>query len=189
VPVPVLEALPLVEVSVLAVLPPLEPVLPEPMVEPVEPDEPVVLPVVPLAPMLLVPLPVVPEPLAEEPVVPEPLEPVVEPRLLPLPDVPLPVAPVVPVVLPEPVVPEPVAPVVPEPLVELPEVWATANPPMARAAAAASVVRVFLVVDMSNSLNGNPEGSRLKKAGAMPTASQPTFPCARQKVGLRRHSL
>jgi len=55
--------------------------------------------------------------------------------------------------------------VVPEPLVPLPDVWAMDSPPMARAAAAARVVRVFLVVVIANSLNGNPEGNRLKKAG------------------------
>ena len=45
-----------------------------------------------------------------------------------------------------------------EPEVPEPVVWAMDRPPMARAAAAARVVRVFLVVDIANSLNGNPEG-------------------------------
>lgn len=44
----------------------------------------------------------------------------------------------------------------PEP--PLPDVWAMDSPPTARAAAAARVVRVFLVVVIANSLNGNPEG-------------------------------
>ncbi len=128
----------------------------------VEPEAPVVLLPVPLAPMLLVPD--VPVPAAVEPLVlPVALGVLdvlgeldvlgvlgvlveLEPRLLPLPLVPAPVAPVV--------------PEVPAPLVEPPEVWATANPPMARAAAAASVVRVFLVVVISNSLNGTPKGMR-----------------------------
>ena len=49
---------------------------------------------------------------------------------------------------------------VPEPEVAppLPDVWAMDSPPTARAAAAARVVRVFLVVVIANSLNGNPEG-------------------------------
>lgn len=48
----------------------------------------------------------------------------------------------------------------PEPEAEppLPDVWAMDSPPTARAAAAARVVRVFLVVVIANSLNGNPEG-------------------------------
>jgi hypothetical protein len=60
--------------------------------------------------------------------------------------------------------PEADDPAVPEPVVLLPDVWAIDSPPMAKAAAAARVVRVFLVVVISNSLNGNPEGNRLKKA-------------------------
>lgn len=51
-----------------------------------------------------------------------------------------------------------------DPAVPLPVVCAIDSPPMARAAAAARVVRVFLVTVISNSLNGNPEGNRLKKA-------------------------
>jgi hypothetical protein len=45
--------------------------------------------------------------------------------------------------------PEPPAP---------PEPWAIDRPPIARAAAAAKAVRVFLVVIMTYSLSGNPEG-------------------------------
>lgn len=69
-----------------------------------------------------------------------------------------------------------------------PVVWAIESPPKARAAAAASIVRVFLVVVISNSLNGNPEGNRLKKAGDA-SCSQPTIPSAVSKVGFCRHSL
>jgi hypothetical protein len=69
-----------------------------------------------------------------------------------------------------------------------PAVWAMESPPKARAAAAASIVRVFLVVVISNSLNGNPEGNRLKKAGDA-SCSQPTIPSAVSKVGFCRHSL
>lgn len=142
------------------------------------------LPVVPLlaVPLPLVPLPVVPLPVVVLPpdaVLPEPVEPVLAPAagLLVLPE------PVVPELAPLPVLGE-VAdepePEVPEPLVPLPdEVWATDSPPMARAAAAARVVRVFLVVIMSYSLIGNPEGNRLKKAGAKPAVSETTFPSGR----------
>jgi len=79
-----------------------------------------------------------------------------------------------------------VEPVVP--VLLLPVVWAMDSPPMAMAAAAARVVRVFLVVVISNSLNGNPEGNRLKKAGEA-SCSKPTFPSMPQKVGFCRHSL
>ena len=119
-------------VSLLAVLPPVEPELVVP----------------PLAPIDVLPLPVVPEPDAVLPLsvvapalgvalgvvallAPEPVVPVAEPALG--------VA-ELPVEAPDPVV----APEVPEldPL----EVWAMDTPPMARAAAAARIVRVFLVV-------------------------------------------
>ena len=87
------------------------------------------------------------------------------------------------------VAPEADEPEVPEPVVLLPDVWAMDRPPMARAAAAARVVRVFLVVDIANSLSGNPEGNRLKKEAGEASCSQPTFPSLPQKVGLCRHSL
>jgi hypothetical protein len=74
------------------------------------------------------------------------------------------------------------------PELDEPAVWAMESPPKARAAAAASIVRVFLVVVISNSLNGNPEGNRLNKAGNA-SCSQPTFPSAVSKVGFCRHSL
>jgi hypothetical protein len=89
------------------------------------------------------------------------------------------------------VLPEADEPAVPEPEVEppLPDVWAMDSPPTARAAAAARVVRVFLVVVIANSLNGNPEGSRLKKEAGEASCPQPTFPSELQKVGFCRHSL
>lgn len=46
----------------------------------------------------------------------------------------------------------------PEPEPAPPEPWAIDSPPIARAAAAAKAVRVFLVVIMTYSLSGNPEG-------------------------------
>jgi hypothetical protein len=52
----------------------------------------------------------------------------------------------------------PAAPVLPPDEPVLPEVWASDKPPTASAAAAARVVRVFLVVIMYCSLSGNPEG-------------------------------
>lgn len=151
----VLPLLPLVVVSVLAV-PLLLLLLPEPVVPLLAPAlgvvvvsllapalgvlGVVVLPV-PLAPMLLPLEPAVPL----EPEVPvEPLAPVVPPVL------PLVLGEVVVSVLEEP------EPAVLEPEVPLPEVCATANPPRARAAAAARVVRVFLLVVMSCSLKWKP---------------------------------
>ncbi len=153
----VLPLLPLVVVSVLAV--PLL-LLPDPVVPLLAPALGVVvvsvlapalgaavLPVVPLAPMLLPLEPAVPlEPAAPvEPLAPlVPLAPVVPPVL------PLVLGEVVVSVLEEP------EPAVLEPEVPLPEVCATANPPRARAAAAARVVRVFLLVVMSCSLKWKP---------------------------------
>lgn len=91
----------------------------------------VLLPGVPLAPIVALPVPL--EPVAAPvPVVLLSLEPGV------LLVVPLLLSVLAPVAALESVVPE-----VPEPLV-----WARAKPPMARAAAAARVVRVLLVVDM-----------------------------------------
>jgi hypothetical protein len=67
----------------------------------------------------------------------------------------------------DPAVPEPAEPAAPdepdEPEPEAPEPappepWAIDRPPIARAAAAARAVRVFLVVIMTYSLSGNPEG-------------------------------
>jgi hypothetical protein len=59
----------------------------------------------------------------------------------------------------EPAAPEePEAPDEPEPAPAPPEPWAIDSPPIARAAAAAKAVRVFLVVIMTYSLSGNPEG-------------------------------
>jgi hypothetical protein len=52
----------------------------------------------------------------------------------------------------------PDAPVLPPDEPVLPDVWASDSPPTASAAAAARAVRVFLVVIMSCSLSGNPEG-------------------------------
>jgi hypothetical protein len=92
-----------------------------------------------------------------------------EPAAAPVPvAVELPALPVVPLGLALLSVLLPVAPLVapvPDPEVppELPDVWAMAIPPMARPAAAARAVRVFLVVIMRNSLNGNPEGSGWNK--------------------------
>lgn len=73
---------------------------------------------------------------------------------------------------------EPVAPAdAPVPLAPLvPEDWAIATPPMASAAAAASVVRIFL--DMSGLLEMDtpPKGLKLiGKAGALPTAERLNF--------------
>lgn len=137
------------------------------------------LPVVPLLPAVVLPLPVVPLP---EAVLPLPVVPLPE-AVLPLPVVPLPVV-VLPELAPaegvvlllelgdvvvsldegvEPVVDE-LEPAVPEPEVPLPEVCAIAKPPNAKAAAAARVVRVFLVVVISNSLSGNPEGEWVEKS-------------------------
>lgn len=143
--------------------------LPVPVVEPV-----------PLAPMLDVPVPVplaavLPEPvvLDEELLLGEVLELLLGEVLLLEPEFMLEeglllVVPLVPVVGP------PLAPVaallpVPEPPVpeEEPEDCARATPPMARAAAAAKVVRVFFVLIMSNSLIADPQGDRLKKAGVL----------------------
>jgi hypothetical protein len=131
---PMLE-LPLVPVSLLRLV-----VL---SLEPVEPVEPLVVELpVPLAPMLVL-LPLVPFPA---------VLPVLLP-LVPLPVVLLPAAeePVLgmepPVAAPAPGAELPVLPAAPEPLVPLVD-WARARPPKARAAAAATVVRVFLVVDM-----------------------------------------
>jgi hypothetical protein len=115
----------LVLVSVLAPMAELPLVLVSPLV---------LLPGVPLAPIVALPVPLEPV-VAPVPVVLLSLEPAAE---LPLPVVELPVPVLAPVAALESVVPE-----VPEPLV-----WARAKPPMARAAAAARVVRVFLVVDM-----------------------------------------
>ena len=132
-----------------------------------EPEELVSVEPVPLAPMVL------------------PLEPVLPVVLLE------PVLPVVPIVLLEPVLP--VAPVVLlEPGlagsfalgVELgaaepaepaePDVCATAMPPNAMAAAAARAVSVCLVVIISYSLNGYPEGRVWKKPASQPAATQIT---------------
>jgi len=77
----------------------------------------------------------------------------------------------------------------PEVLGLVPEVCASARPPMASVAAAASVVRVFLVVIISNSLNGNPEGISWKKLALMPAASQITFPPESPKVVHSRQRL
>lgn len=134
------------------------------------PEEPVVLPV-PLAPMLDVPLPVVPLPLAVVPELPLVVSVELEPEelgevlelvlleelglLLVVSDEVLPELEGLVVLF---VVALGVEPEVPE-LVELPEdVWAIAIPPKARAAAAARVVRVFLLLVMSLLLDGNPEG-------------------------------
>ncbi len=169
--------LPLVVVSVLAV--PLPVVL-------------LPLPVMPL-PDAVLPLPVVPLPDAvlPEPIVPE-LEPlalgvVVDEPVLPEPMVPL--EPAAPLVLGD-VADEP-EPDVPEPLVPLlePELCANDSPPMASAAAAARVVRVFLVVIMSYSLSEEtPKGIGWKKAGPKPADSD-YFWFSGIKVGFCRHSL
>lgn len=123
---PIVVLLPLVEVSVLAV-----PVVL--LLEPDVPDEPVVAPA--LGVVVLLDAPVVP-PLA-------PLVPLV------LGDV------VVSVAAGAAVLPDEVVPLV-EPAVPLPDVCATDKPPKASAAAAARVVRVFLVVIMSYSLKWKP---------------------------------
>jgi hypothetical protein len=165
-----------------------------------------VLPLLPLVlvSVLAVPLPVVPLPDAvlPEPVVlpdavlPEPVVPELEPLALGV----VVEEPALEPVLPEPVVLEPAAPPVlgvvaddplevPEPAVPLPEVWAIESPPIARAAAAARVVRVFLVVVMSYSLSEEtPKGNRLKKAGPKPADSD-YFWISGIKVGFCRHSL
>jgi len=143
--------LPLVDESVLAVLP--EVPLVEPEVEPLVLGE--ALGVVVL------------------------LLPAVEPGLVmpPLdePELPEPAAPAEPEAPEEPDAPEPAPPEAP------PAPWAIASPPMARAAAAAKAVRVFLVVIMTYSLSGNPEGGGWKKAGPRPAASKPTFPPSTKK--------
>lgn len=98
-----------------------------------------------------------------------------------------PAVPLVPVDAPAPVVPladEP-EPAVPVPL---PELWATAMPPIASAAAAAKAVRVFFVVVMCSSLRGNSEGNGLKKAGQGQLLHRLDFHPAK-KVGNCRHSL
>lgn len=148
----VLPLLPLVVVSVLAV--PLL-LLPDPVV-PLAPALGVVVVSV-LAPALgvlgvvVLPVPLAPMLLPLEPAAPlEPLDPAVP--LAPV------VPPALPLVLGEAVlsVLEEPEPAVLEPEVPLPEVCATANPPRARAAAAARVVRVFLLVVMSCSLKWKP---------------------------------
>jgi hypothetical protein len=121
--------LPLPDVPELAVLPPVEPLEPDPEVLPV-----------PLAPMVLLPpVLLLPVPLAPMVLLLLPLEPgdVVLFSALP--------APVVPEV-PEPVVPALVP--APEPEAPDPELCAIETPPIAKAATAARAVRVFLVVIM-----------------------------------------
>jgi hypothetical protein len=178
------------EVVVSELLAPIVVLLPPLVVPPLEPLAPLalvsVLGLLP-EPVVVLPLPLVP--LLPAAVLPElvlPAEPVLGPPVLaaPAPPVPEPVAP-------DPLVPgdadEP-EPVVPEPLL-LPDVCASDSPPMAKAAAAARVVRVFLVVIMSYSLSGNPEGNRLNEASAKPAGSETTFPSGESKVGFCRHSL
>jgi hypothetical protein len=132
------------------------------MLEVPEPDvplvSPAVLPVVPLVLGLVVlelglglvvaaPLDELGVPLVLEPVVlPVPEAPVCEPPVLPG---------LAPVALEPLLVPE-------EP--DAPPVCAIATPPMARAAAAARVVRVFLVVLMLNSLMQTPKGNLVEKS-------------------------
>lgn len=117
------------------------------------------LPVVPLEPAAVLPLPVA---------LPVVLLSVVAPvlgKVLLLPD-----PPVVPVAAPAAgveVLPEADDPV-PEPAVPLPEVWAMDSPPMANAAAAARVVRVFLVVIIYNSLEWKPRREWVLKSRHSP---------------------
>jgi hypothetical protein len=112
-------------------------------------------------------------PLVLEPV---PEVPVCDPAL------PVPVLPVLaPAALPPPAVPEPEEPEVP---------CAMATPPIARAAAAARVVRVFLVVLMLNSLMQTPKGKLVEKSRQRrPADSEPTFAPRRPRVGEDRQSL
>jgi hypothetical protein len=80
--------------------------------------------------------------------------------------------------------------VVPPLVPELPDVCASAMPPAAKAAAAARVVRVFLVVIMSLLLECKPRRAiRLNEAGDSADSTEPTFAGGRQKVGLSRQSL
>jgi hypothetical protein len=107
-----------------------------------------VLPVVPLVEPE-VPLLVLGEALGVVALLPAPGVGVVTPPVDELdPEVPEPAEPAAPD---EPDEPEPAPPAPPEP-------WAIDRPPIARAAAAAKAVRVFLVVIMTYSLSGNPEG-------------------------------
>lgn len=163
--------LPLVVVSVPAAPIPVVPV-------PAVPDAPLVVVSVLAAPLLVVPLPVVPLPLAVLPAPVVPLAPGLCVVLLPLVEGDV-------VVSVEDEVPEPAVPDVPLP----DEVCAIDTPPRASAAAAASAVRVFLLVVMYYSLSGNPVGNGLKEAGAKPAVSEPTFPPERHEVGICRHSL
>jgi hypothetical protein len=122
---------PLVDGSLLAVLPD---------VPLVEPEVPLVLGDALGLAVLLLPLGLVTPPDVLEPEPPVPDEPA-EPEEPEAPDAPEPE--------PAPAPPAPPAP---------PEPWAIDSPPIARAAAAAKAVRVFLVVIMTYSLSGNPEG-------------------------------
>jgi hypothetical protein len=146
--------LPLVDVSVLAVLP----------VVPLVEDEPLVLGdalglvVVALLPALGVLVVIPPSPDDE----PEPLAP-------DAPDEPAPA-------------PAPPAPAPPEP-------WAIDSPPIARAAAAAKAVRVFLVVIMTNSLSGNPEGGEVGKSRHKASCFEDYVSTSHTKVRVCRHGL
>lgn len=141
----------------------------EPADMPVEPDEDVevdgsvrvLLVVEPVLPVVAVPL----APMLDVPVEPEPVAPVEPVPLAPMLDVPLfaedEVAPVVELLSPACalVASGALEALVPPPPLDEPPDCAKAMPPTARAAAAASVVRVFLVFVMSCSLNGlTPKG-------------------------------
>lgn len=63
-------------------------------------------------------------------------------------------------------------------------VCAVAQPPIARAAAAASVVRVFLVVLISLLLERNPEGKQVERSRLTAGGSKPRVPTHREKVGV-----
>ncbi len=160
-----LEALPLAPMVLLLPLEPVPAVVPLPIV-----PLPAVLPLpvapLPVVPLLAVPLPdVLPVPLAVLPdEVPEPVVPELEPEVVVLGEV----VPALPPLVLGPV-DEPAGPVLPVPAVApvallpdpLPALWAIAYPPNANAAAAARVVRVFLLVVMCCSLNGKPRRDRL----------------------------
>jgi hypothetical protein len=142
-PLAPIEVLPLVDGSPLAVLP-------------VVPVVPLLEPVVLSLALGLVVLPLV---LGEAPIVELLLDPGVGVVTPPVPALLEPEAPDAPDEPDAPDAPdEPDEPDAPEPEPAPPEPWAIDSPPIARAAAAAKAVRVFLVVIMTYSLSGNPEG-------------------------------